>query len=353
MIVNSVLRLSGLLFLFVVVALAQTTGGGTEVLLTSYDQQLFSVPADGSSHSYAVAIDGDATAKHTLDATLDGMGSITGVETQSGLVLTSQNAQANGCEHFSYPVSAANRRPNLLSLGESGTHSVWKCPGAVLGTQIRVLVQSEQGAEAAILKVHYYAPASIRTGLMSVKPVYATGENAVVAMAVWEDDVPIANAQVNASVVRFAEAPGASVTGLNVIETRELDASEEEVTCTINITAGTASSTGAVLRLAGNARRVLTTPHEIYLGSLAAGSSVVSPEVRIRKPKALALTPDLLVAKVVARLEPVSVAMADTGGTTDAASGDGLYTGTIPSLSKGEYLIMGRAAGTCEIHHWR
>lgn len=51
MIENSVLRLSGLLCLFVVAAVAQTAGSGTEVLLTSYDQQLFSVPADGSSHS--------------------------------------------------------------------------------------------------------------------------------------------------------------------------------------------------------------------------------------------------------------------------------------------------------------
>ncbi len=266
----------------------------------------------------------------------------------NGTQVTAANAASL---NFDFQVDSGgspdNPAPSIFSL--KGTHTLITFPaGQAPGTYTIRVDATSASAETAVLGV-YSSSSNVKAGLIVDAPLYKPGDTVVLSAFAFDGSAPLTTATVTGSLSAPVSLAGqASIGGYTLVSSAPAGSTLTFYTYNAAITNTSGQTLTAVTADIGPlpAGVGLEDGGTLIFGDVASGATIASSKTfTISRNPNVAFNPTSLVWNPASPGIPLPVTLVDSG-TFDAATGDGIYTGTFVPNSAGNYTAIVKVTGT-------
>jgi hypothetical protein len=309
------------------------------VAMAGYDARGSGLPANSPSTLLNFTVEGDATGGNAFHVVTSVPGVIVSLILPSGLEITSSNASSFGFTYTVLPDNTGADVESVLSL--PGTHISMQIPaGQVSGVYSIKVNATNVNTDSAIL-ASYYPSSNVHAAVTTNSSTYKVGDTVVLSGLVFDSATPITGATVTAAVsTPLSLASQTSVGNPQLVSQQSVGPNLTEYQYTFTLT-----NTGSTVRevqaaLASIPQNVSVVNDILLFGDIAANSTTTSISgLTIQRDPSLSFDPSTLQWNVTATGPVNNVSLTDSGAL-DAASGDGIYTGTFTPSAPGIYTVL-------------
>lgn len=315
--------------------------------LTATDAQGSIVPAGSTSTLLTFTLEADTTGKNFFDAATSDPAVVVSLILPSGTEVTSANAASFGFTFTVVPDGsyAGAEIPSVFAF--PGTHtSIQVSAGQVSGIYKIRANASAASADSGILAT-YFSSSTVGVTATTNAVNYLVGGTVVLSGLVFDGVTPITGATVTAAVSAPVSLAGqASLGNYQLVSQQVVNSTLSDFSYTVTLTNTGPALQSVLAELASLPAGVTILSQTLAFGDVAANASVPSlNSVTIERDPNQAFDPSTLAWNVTSPGPVTNVSLVDAG-PRDAASGDGIYTGTFTPVAIGTYTAMMSITGS-------
>jgi hypothetical protein len=317
---------------------------GATIETSGYDVRGTSMPANWASTLLNFTVEGDAAGNNIFDVVTTDAGVIISMILPSGVEVTSSNAASLGFTYTVLPDLTGDDVESIFTF--PGTHTLIQIPGGQPSGIYSVKANASSENTTSAMIASYYAASTVTAGVTASSSAYKVGDTVVLSGLLFDGTTPVIGATASAGVsVPLSLGGQATVGGYQLIsQSVGPNLTQYQYSFVLTNTGGAVQQVQA--NLASTPANIAVVNDVLLFGSIAANSSTTSStSLIIQKDPTLSFDPSTLRWNVTATGPVVNVSLLDSG-TYDAASGDGVYTGTFSPSSAGHYTVLLSATGT-------
>jgi hypothetical protein len=341
-------RIAVLFSLATCAATAQVMPFGSGKASLSHNSLSTTVASAGSTATISFTADPASAGGDTLDVVTVDPGVVVTLIIPGGTEITAANAASQGFGYATSPDGSASDAevPSFYTL--PGSHTLFTFPASAPAGSYTIKADATGAAQYGGVLAAYTSSSAVVAGLVTDAPVYRVGDTVVLSGFVFDGTTPVTNAAVTASVSAPISLSGqAAIGGYSLISSVAADAGQTHYTYTASVTNTTAQTLRTVMADTGPLPTSvgLADGGTLLFGDIAAGATAVSTNTfTISRDPNLAFNPTSLTWNVTTPGPPSQVTLVDSG-TFDAATGDGIYTGTFVPTVAGDYTAIVSVTG--------
>jgi hypothetical protein len=311
--------------------------------MSGYDTAGSVLPANSTSTLLTLTLEGDTAGGNVFHALTSDPGVIVSLILPSGVEVTSTNSL--GFTFTTLPDSTTVEIESIFGL--PGTHTLIQVPaGQPSGAYSIKANAANVNTDSAII-VSYYPSSNVRAAVTTNSSAYKVGDTVVLSGLIFDSATPITGAIVTSGVsVPISLTSQTSVGNPQLVSQQSIGTNLTEYQYTFTLT----NSGGAIQEVRAALATVppnVNIVNDILLfGNVAANGTAVSfTNLTVQRDPSSSFDPSTLQWAVTGTGPVVSVNLLDSG-SFDAATGDGIYTGTFVPSAPGDYTVLLSATGT-------
>ena len=312
--------------------------------LSAYDTRGSGLPANSPSTLLNFTLESDTTGENSFHVVTSDPGVIVSLILPSGTEITSSNAASLGFTYTVLPDNTGSDVESILSL--PGTHVLIQVPGGqASGTYSIKANASGVNTDSGII-ASYFSSSNVRTALTTNSSSYKVGDTVVLSELVFDAATPVASAAVTAGVSTPTSLTAqTSVGSPQLVSQQSVGPNLTEYEYSFTLT-NSGPAIQEVQAVAVTVPQNVSVVNDVLLfGSVAANGTATSiTRLIVQHDPASNFDPSALQWNVTAT-GPVSNVTLTDSGPFDAATGDGIYTGTFVPTSPGTYTVVSSATG--------
>jgi hypothetical protein len=318
---------------------------GATIEASGFDARGSSIPANSASTLLNFTVEGDTAGNNIFDVLTSDPGVIVSMILPSGLEVTSANASSLGFAVTLLPDQTGVDVQSVLSL--PGTHTLIQIPGGQVSGVYSIKANASSVNTASAMIASYYASSTVKTAVTTSSSAYKVGDTVVLSGLVFDGSTPVTGATVSAGVSAPLSLAGQTTVGnYQLVSQQSISTNLTQYQYSFVLTNAGAAVQQVQANLASIPQNVLVVNDVFLFGDIVASSTTTSlTTLTIQRDPTSSFDPSSLQWNVTATGPVVNVSLVDSG-TFDAASGDGIYTGTFTTSAAGHYTVFLSATGT-------
>jgi hypothetical protein len=318
---------------------------GSTVPLFATDGGSAVVPAGSASTVLSFTVEGDIEGNNSFDVATSDPSVIVSLILPSGTEVTSSNAASLG---FSFTTVAAGTNDNVQSLTPMsfpGTHTVIQIPGGQPSGTYQIKANASSSTADSGIIATYFASSTVGVSATTDSANYAVNDTVIISGLAFDGTTPVTGATVTAAV-SVPSSLSATVGNFQLLTQQAVSAILTDYTYSATLTNSGPSAQTVVAQLAALPSGVTVLSDTLIFGDVGANSSATSLNtITIESNPSQSFNPSTLQWNVTTPGTPTAVALLDSG-QFDAATGDGIYTGTFTPQVAGAYSAVLSITGT-------
>ena len=318
--------------------------------LSSNNTQAVQIPANTPSTLLSFTVEGDSTGGNTFDVLTSDPGIVVSLIVPSGVEVTSANAASLGFTYTVVPNGTLSEIeiPSLLSM--PGTHTVIQIPGGQPSGIYQVTANASTVNVPSGIVATYFSSSTVGVTGTTDAANYATGGTVILSGLAFDGSTPVTGATVTAAISTPASLSGqATVGNIQLVSTQSVSPTLSDYSYSATLT-----NAGPAVQLVTAEAQTANLPTGIsalndtlIFGNVSANASVPSSNtITIERNPSQSFDPTTLPWTVSTPGAPINISLTDSGTGFDAATGDGIYTGTFTPTSTGTYTALLSFTGT-------
>jgi hypothetical protein len=332
-----------LLFAALGIACAQVApfqSGGINLGGTS--TQVVAVPAGASPTLASLVVDTTAAGGDYVDVNVGDPSVIITLITPGGTEITSANTLGFT---FSTLASSGGTLDSLSPLDAAGNHTTIQFPAGQPSGTYQVKANAAAAAADTGMFVQYYSSSLVQAGGATDSLTYRTGDLVIVSALLFDGTTPIQGAAITATATALTPLQ-ATVSNYQLVSQQTLASSMTLYTYTVQVTNPGAAAANVSATGSSSDPKTIVVDGTAAFGAVAAGGAATSLNTfSVQLPNGSTFNPSVITWTVSTSATPINFSLTDSG-TYDAATGDGIYTGTFTAPVAGDYLVYINAGGT-------
>jgi hypothetical protein len=317
--------------------------------LTANNTQASQVPANSSSTLLTFTLEGDTTGQNSFDVVTTDPAVLVSLILPSSVEVTTANAASLGFTFTSVPNGTFSNVeiPSVLSF--PGTHTLIQVPAGQPSGTYQIKANASNANSSSGLLATYFSSSTVGVTATTDAANYKVGNTVIISGLVFDGATPVTSATVTAAVSAPTPLAGSTTVGnIQLVSQQAINSSLTDYSYSATVT-----NTGAAVQSVRGQAQTSSLPAGIAVlndtlvfGDVNASASATSLNtITIERNPSQSFDPATLQWTVTTPGTPVNVTLADSG-TFDAATGDGVYTGTFTPTSTGTYTASLLLTGT-------
>ncbi len=316
------------------------TGG---INLSSTNTQLVAIPAGSAPTLSNLVVDSTAAGGDSIDVAVGDPSVVISLITPGGTEINAGNAASFGFTFSTNTFSGASLDiPDPLT--SAGTHTLIQFPAGQPSGTYQIKANASSAAADTGMSVTYYSSSTVQAGSVTDSSNYRLGDLVIASAFVFDGTTPIQGATITAIAATLIPVQ-ASVGNYQLVSQQALSSTMTLYTYTAQLTNSGTAATNVSAQVSSSDPNTQVVDSTVIFGDVAAGGVATSlNNFSIQLPNTSTFNPSVLSWQVNTPSAPISFTLTDSGAY-DAATGDGIYTGTFAPSVTGNYLVYITATG--------
>ncbi len=312
--------------------------------MTGTNTQLVAIPTGSTPTLSNLVVDTNSAGGDLVDINVGDPAVVISLITPGGTAINASNAAGLGFTFSitTYDDTSSSDIPNPMTA--VGTHTVIQFPAGQPSGKYQIEADASSAAADTGMIVQYYSSSAVLTGAMTDSSDYRLGDLVVTSVLLFDGATPVQAATVTATTATLIPVQ-ASVGSYQLVSQQALSSTMTLYTYSAQLTNSGPAATAISAEVSSSDRNTRVIDSTVMFGDVAASGTATSLNTfSIQLPNTYTFNPSVLSWQVNTPSAPISFTLTDSG-TYDAATGDGIYTGTFTPAVTGNYLVYITATG--------
>ncbi len=315
------------------------------IQMSSTNTQLMAVPAAAAPTLLNLAVDTSLAGGDLIDVTVGDPSVAISLITPLGTEVNAANAASYGFTFSTYTADGG-ASDSLSPLTSAGTHNLIQFSASQASGSYQIKADASLASADTAMIVQYYSSSTVRAGAVTDSSHYRTGDLVATSLLLFDGTAPVQGATVTATAATLVPLPSDSVGSYQLVSQQAFSSTTTLYTYTAQLTHPGASATSVSAQVSSSDPNTTVVDSSVLFGDVGAGGTATSLNTfSVQLPNSSTFNPAVLSWQVVTPSAPISFTLTDSG-TYDAATGDGIYTGTFTPSIKGAYTVFLTGSGT-------
>jgi hypothetical protein len=320
----------------------------TTLQLGASDARGAMAPAGSISTLLSFTVEADTAGNDFFDVVTSDPAVVISLILPSGVEVTSANATAMGFTLTIIPAGTNDtvEIPSALSL--PGTHTTIQIPGGQTSGTYMVKANASAATAGAAVLATYFSSSTAKAAVTTDAANYKVGDTVVLSGLVFDGATPVTGATVVAAVSSpVSLAAQTSIGNYQLVSQIAVNSNLTDYSYSVTLTNTGPAEVGVLAQQFGSLPAGVTILNDtLAFGNIAANSSTTGLNtVTVERSPNQSFDPSTLQWNVMVPGLEVNTPLVDSG-QFDAASGDGIYTGTFTPAVPGQYVAVVSITGT-------